>query len=285
MRLGRPCKQQDLLLLLPLLIIYDGSPPQSPAAEDTNIDVSMNPEEIVPVSTASNEEEPGQQPSSAIEDAPLNVPAKPEDTLLVSTASYENEFEQQPASDLEGTNLLESTNPEDGLLVTTVSLKDEPSGQAASILFSRLEDHPDALRVKKWRAFKTRRQVVLSACFVTAMIICITNFTLAFIGWSRYQRTQDRVVVLYHGDCNVVRRADTGLHVLINLLGTLLFAVSNMTMQLLAAPTRKEVDKAHSKASWVDIGVPSFRNLRQISRLNCSIWCCLALSSIPIHFL
>ncbi|KAG8527921.1 uncharacterized protein KY384_006837 [Bacidia gigantensis] len=56
-------------------------------------------------------------------------------------------------------------------------------------------------------------------------------------------------------------------------------------MQLLAAPTREEVDKAHAKATWLDIGVPSFRNLRQISRSNCTMWSVLALSSLPIHFL
>ena len=253
----------------------------------------MKPEEPLPVSIASNEGEPGQQPFPALEDAQLKVPAKSEDKLSVSTASPDIESEQQPPSGLEGTNLLKSTKPEDTLLDTT-STEDELGRQPASTPFLRLKElNVNDLREKnwrakwhtKWRAFKTKREVVLCACFVTALIICITNFILAFIGWSRYKRTQDGVVVLYYGDCNVVRRADTGVHLVINSLSTLLFAVSNMAMQLLTAPTRKEVDKAHGKANWVDIGVPSCRNLRQISRPSCIVWCCLALSSIPIHFL
>ena len=218
--------------------------------------------------------------SSSLHGNNLLESTRPEDKPIISTASHGIEFEEQPSSGPEGNNLLESAQQEDNLIGHTRSIKDEPGS------FSHLEDlDQNDLREKKWRAFRTKREVVLCACFVTALIICITNLTLASIGWSRYKRTQDGVMILYSGDCDVVRRADTGLHFLINLLSMLLFGVSNMAMQLLVAPTRKEVDKAHGKASWVDIGVPSFRNLRQISRPNCIIWCCLALSSIPIHFL
>lgn len=56
-------------------------------------------------------------------------------------------------------------------------------------------------------------------------------------------------------------------------------------MQLLVSPTRREVNKAHNKGRWLDIGVPSIRNLRSISPIRVVIWVVLGLSSLPLHFL
>ena len=56
-------------------------------------------------------------------------------------------------------------------------------------------------------------------------------------------------------------------------------------MQRLSAPTRKEVDKAHQKHTWVDIGVPSLRNLFFVSRWRTIGWFILAASSLPLHLL
>lgn len=145
---------------------------------------------------------------------------------------------------------------------------------------------PTDPRAKTFRTRRARRTVVLWACFTIASTIGIINFVLGGLLWSsRFQMSSDGVVTLYHGDCTIVKRADTLTHLLINALSTLLMGASNLALQLIAAPTRKDVDKAHSAGIWLDIGVPSLRNLSRISRASCAIWCCLALSSIPIHFL
>lgn len=75
------------------------------------------------------------------------------------------------------------------------------------------------------------------------------------------------------------------LHLAINVLGTILLGASNYCMQCLSFPTRDEVNKAHSRGAWLDIGVPSVRNLRQISSKRLALWWLLAVSSIPLHFL
>lgn len=142
--------------------------------------------------------------------------------------------------------------------------------------------HP---RAKTWRTKLARREVVLWVCFATVTTICITNFVLAGLLWSLYDSSEDGVVTIYEGDCTTVGRADSATHLVINILSTLLMGASNLILQLIAAPTRKEVDRAHKDGTWLDIGVPSFRSLSRISRVSCVIWCCLALSSIPIHFL
>ncbi len=65
----------------------------------------------------------------------------------------------------------------------------------------------------------------------------------------------------------------------------MLLGASNYTMQCLSAPTRSEVDKAHSQGIWLDIGVPGVRNLRRISGVRITLWWLLAISSIPLHLL
>ena len=56
-------------------------------------------------------------------------------------------------------------------------------------------------------------------------------------------------------------------------------------MQCLSSPTRSEIDKAHSQGIWLDIGVPSVRNLRRLSKTRIVLWWLLAISSIPLHLL
>lgn len=56
-------------------------------------------------------------------------------------------------------------------------------------------------------------------------------------------------------------------------------------MQCLSSPTRSEIDKAHGQGIWLDIGVPSVRNLRRLSTSRIVLWWVLAISSVPLHLL
>jgi hypothetical protein len=145
--------------------------------------------------------------------------------------------------------------------------------------------NPENPRAKTWRVWRTRREVVLWSCFIAASFVCIVNFSLAIWTWLHFETTFDGVVELYQGDCAIIRRAGAWAHIVINVLGTLLFGASNLTLQLIVAPTRKEVDEAHAKGTWLDIGVPSFRNLWSISRFRVIMWSFLTITSIPIIFL
>jgi hypothetical protein len=101
---------------------------------------------------------------------------------------------------------------------------------------------------------------------------------------SKYKPTEG-VVSMYEGSCSWVKNMDIGTHFLINVLSTLLLGASNLCMQFLVAPTRAEVDRAHSKKRWLDIGVPSWRNLKSISGTRRGMWFILGLSSVPLHFM
>lgn len=74
--------------------------------------------------------------------------------------------------------------------------------------------------------------------------------------------------VIFAGSCSRANTINTGLHALISVFTVVLLASSNYIFQVLCSPTRIEVAQAHTKRRWLDIGVPSIRNLPHISRLR-----------------
>lgn len=54
-------------------------------------------------------------------------------------------------------------------------------------------------------------------------------------------------------------------------------------MQILLAPTRHDIDKAHARSRFAEVGVQSFRNLRIVRLSNGFVWVLLAATSIPLH--
>lgn len=93
-------------------------------------------------------------------------------------------------------------------------------------------------------------------CAMSASVVFLINLIVTIWG-SVHSRQKGNV--LYDGDCERVRQLNTGIHFLINTLSTILLSSSNYSMQCLSAPTRKEIDEAHAKRIWLDIGVPSIR--------------------------
>ena len=58
---------------------------------------------------------------------------------------------------------------------------------------------------------------------------------------------------------------------------------NSIDQQVLVAPTRKDIDRAHEQRRWLDIGVPSIGNLFRVSFHRTLLWFCLSLSSLPLH--
>ena len=54
-------------------------------------------------------------------------------------------------------------------------------------------------------------------------------------------------------------------------------------MQCLSAPIREEIDKGHRERIDFDIGIPSVKNLKRISRIKLILWALIAVSSVPLH--
>lgn len=100
---------------------------------------------------------------------------------------------------------------------------------------------------------------------------------------SNLYATSDNTI--FRGSCNTSKKVNLALHIVINLLSTILLAASNMGMQLMVAPTRSQVDDIHPRHLWLDVGIPSYRNLKYVGWYQRIVWLSFALSSLPIHFL
>lgn len=119
------------------------------------------------------------------------------------------------------------------------------------------------------------------SCILTGLSLLIILASLFF--GVRSGSPSAGVGAIFTGSCDRVRRLDLWLHVVINILGTILIAASNFNMQCLNAPNRKEVDTAHAKGYWLDIGVLSIRNYFYMSSRKKWLWGLLAFSTIPLH--
>ncbi|UKZ52632.1 hypothetical protein TrVGV298_006413, partial [Trichoderma virens] len=67
------------------------------------------------------------------------------------------------------------------------------------------------------------------------------------------------------------------------MISTFFLGAGNFCMQILVAPSRKEIDKAHSKGISLEIGVPSIKNLPHIRRRRRVLWGLLGLMSSLLH--
>lgn len=163
------------------------------------------------------------------------------------------------------------------------------------------EVHDENIAVEKRSRFQMSGwKVGVTTWAALAIIVCLLN--VAALIWATVLHDgRGPIASLYTGSCSTVSQLSLWMHLLINILSTLLLSGSNCkqrpahallksnvvadTMQVLVCPTRSEVDKAHADASWLDIGIPSLRNLRAISRVRILMWGIIGLSSFPLHLL
>ncbi|KAF8859021.1 hypothetical protein BDZ45DRAFT_742835 [Acephala macrosclerotiorum] len=131
------------------------------------------------------------------------------------------------------------------------------------------------------RKFSGWRGGILAAACSSGLVLLIN---LIFTIWAAAKsKSGTQIGTIYAGDCATVRHADSGLHIAINVMGTILLGASNYTMQCLSSPTRKEVDAAHSRGEYLDIGLPSPKNLNGWKKKI--VFTFLVLSTMPLHFL
>ncbi|KAF1845476.1 uncharacterized protein K460DRAFT_311919 [Cucurbitaria berberidis CBS 394.84] len=129
--------------------------------------------------------------------------------------------------------------------------------------------------VAGWRAGLLR-------AFVFSLVALIVNAAVYAWLFDRYSTYRGTATVMT-GECGMVQNANTGIHAALNVLSTLVLGASTYGMQGMTAPTRKEVDTAHTKGKWVEIGTSSVRNLFHVRRRNAWIWGILVLTSLPFH--
>ncbi|KAI5369857.1 hypothetical protein Slin15195_G007350 [Septoria linicola] len=143
---------------------------------------------------------------------------------------------------------------------------------------------PQGVSVREKRDRWSGWRFGVRACGWTSSAVLSANVILTVVLAAKFGSTSG-IGTAYYGDCSVANSLNTWLHILINVLSSVLLSASNYTMQVLAAPTRQEIDKAHSKGDWLDTGTPSLRNMLRIRWPRVVSWIVLGLSSVPIHLL
>ncbi|KAG0126946.1 hypothetical protein HOY82DRAFT_626469, partial [Tuber indicum] len=136
------------------------------------------------------------------------------------------------------------------------------------------------------RARCTSWHTSVLACTTSVVVVLLINVGLTiYAATDPEYKVEGGIGTLYFGSCDRSRAIGMWLHLGINALSTLVLSGSNYTQQCLAAPTRSEIDAAHSGRRWMDIGVPSIRNLFRIKWERTLLWIVIGVTSIPLHLL
>ncbi|KAJ5664257.1 hypothetical protein N7507_004988, partial [Penicillium longicatenatum] len=135
----------------------------------------------------------------------------------------------------------------------------------------------------------------IKAKWMTGLLFCALGVALALLAHviltvklatkaaSRGYGWGDSSSVVFHGECSTANSTATWLHVLINIIVLTLTATSSYCCQILAAPSRAGVDKAHARRVWVSIGSSSFTNIWYAPYWRKILWLLALLSSLPVQ--
>jgi hypothetical protein len=120
---------------------------------------------------------------------------------------------------------------------------------------------------------------------IVAIAILIVNISWLGFARSHYSGIAGGYGVIQQGNCNAAMETNKWLHLLINVLSTLLLTGSNAFMTTYCCPSRQEVDAAHAEKKWLHVGMLSLRNFRWIAKRKSVLVGLLCLSSLPFHLL
>jgi hypothetical protein len=116
------------------------------------------------------------------------------------------------------------------------------SHESSIALLEPLSEH-DIRPMSKFRGLrivaKPSWEKVLIWTAVLACMILVLNILWMVIATAKYPY-ESGTRILFQGSCTRTTRIDTGLHIIINILGTALLGASNYVMQCLGSPTRSE---------------------------------------------
>lgn len=139
------------------------------------------------------------------------------------------------------------------------------------------ESSEDVMGVRRF--MKGWRGGVVVNCLLTGIVVLLT--VMAFVIAIATERNGETRI--FTGTCSKSQSANFGIHVAISLVSTSLLVAANYGFQILTSPTRVEVDMAHDAKSWLDIGVPSLRNLKSITRTRVVLACVLLTAAVSVQ--
>lgn len=177
-----------------------------------------------------------------------------------------SKHDAQPIGDMKYPLELDSQVP------TSTLLRDEPSPEATGFWTKAIR-----LFYGGWRAGLIRWTVLSTGIWLVTIIVYICLFATTSVRLGSG--------LLLSQSCTVVSIANTLIHLLLNVVTTMMLSASTYAMESLCCPTRQEIDHAHAKGRWLGIGGLSLRNFRFIRKRRSILWALLWVTSIPLHLL
>ncbi|KAK8048325.1 hypothetical protein PG994_010055 [Apiospora phragmitis] len=113
-----------------------------------------------------------------------------------------------------------------------------------------------------WKGGATCNIILAFVLLVLAVICLILAMTRQVVAGE---------TIIFSGSCDMASSINTGLHAAINVFAITILVGSNYVFQILSSPTRLELASAHKKKQWLDIGIPSLRNLFHVSGLRTAL--------------
>lgn len=116
---------------------------------------------------------------------------------------------------------------------------------------------------------------------ILASIVLMLN--ISALAWTATHLDDGHYATLAVSSYENISNLSGRVHCGINILSTALLAGSNYCMQCLSSPTRAEVDAAHARGSYLNIGTLSWRNVLASRKRRICLLSLLTLSSVVMH--
>ncbi|KGO40706.1 hypothetical protein PEX1_032010 [Penicillium expansum] len=110
------------------------------------------------------------------------------------------------------------------------------------------------VRSKLRKTAASKRSKMLRNQFITATIIGLANIATLVCVWVYFPPDSRGIGTLRMGDCSEVTTIDSAIHMVLNVVSSLFLGAGSYCMQILVAPSRREMDDAHSRGISLDIG-------------------------------
>lgn len=124
-----------------------------------------------------------------------------------------------------------------------------PHGLYSLLRFSKIVSSAWAERFPGWRSG-------LVGFIILASIVLISN--ICALAWAASHLEENGYhATLLTSSYERISNVSGWAHITVNVLSTTLLAGSNYCMQCLSSPTRADVDAAHARGSYLDIGILS----------------------------
>lgn len=131
-----------------------------------------------------------------------------------------------------------------------------------------------------------KRATMLKTQLGLAVVIVSVNIGTTVWAYTSYPPDPHGVgTFTSFGNCSTLSMINSSVHVALNIISSLFLGAGNYCMQILIAPSRAEMDKAHSKGVSLSIGVSNVGNSRYIERKRVFSWLLIGMFATILHLL